>query len=273
MPLLLFCLFTPCKLATALCLVPYCCVAVQFYMAHLSSLSALISRRLWDVSEIEMAVHRPMTSNQHEKISGWGWPDEMQSWTWPGEEGKNLSVRVFARCDSEKVALTLNGKAVANSPADCGYSTEYMATFNVPYAPGTLAANCVGNASATKTFITAKKAASIVLSADRASINADRDDLSYVTASIVDEDGTLLPDARVALDVVVSGDGELSAVGTGDPTDVSSFHTGKRTTWHGVAVAIIRPGSLSKAPTAGGSVTVTASGTGLKSASVTITTA
>lgn len=78
-----------------------------------------------------------------------------------------------------------------------------------------------------------------MLTPDRSSIVADRDDLSYITASVVDSAGTLRPDARVEIDFEVSGDGELSAVGTGDPTDVSSFHTGKRTTWHGVAVAIV----------------------------------
>jgi len=222
---------------------------------------------LWDVSTIEMAVHRPMTDSQKEKVSGWGWPDEMQSWTWPGHEGESLSVRVFARCASGQVDLKLNGKAVEKSPQPCSYETEYMSEFDVAYAAGSLTASCVGNATASKTFTTAKKAASIVLSADRSSITADRDDLSYVTASIVDADGTLLPDARVTLDFAVSGDGELSAVGTGDPTDVSSFHTGKRTTWHGVAVAILRPTT-----TTGGSIKLTASASGLKSASMTVTT-
>ena len=112
-----------------------------------------------------------------------------------------------------------------------------------------------------------------------------------MTASIVDADGTLLPDARVGLDFAVSGDGELTAVGTGDPTDVSSFHQGKRTTWHGestaltplplifsykyenslcgagVAVAILRPTT-----TSAGSIKLTASASGLQSASVTVTT-
>ena len=42
----------------------------------------------------------------------------------------------------------------------------------MPYAPGSLTASCVGNATATKTFKSAKAAASIVLTADRPSITA-----------------------------------------------------------------------------------------------------
>ena len=64
----------------------------------------------------------------------------------------------------------------------------------------------------------------------------------------------------------MSGDGELSAVGTGDPTDISSFHVPKRTTWQGKAVAILRPTS-----TAAGSIKLTASAVGLASGSVTVT--
>ena len=112
---------------------------------------------LWDVSTIEMAVHRPMTASQRERVSGWGacfmisrgrlifysytaavavcthtgWPDEMQSWTWPGHEGESLAVSVFARCASGQVDLKLNGKAVASSPQPCSYATEFIAQFNV----------------------------------------------------------------------------------------------------------------------------------------------
>ena len=48
-------------------------------------------------------------------------------------------------------------------------------------APGT-------DSSQMPSEVTAKAAASIVLSADRSTISADRDDLSYVTASVVDAD-------------------------------------------------------------------------------------
>lgn len=137
----------------------------------------------------------------------------------------------------------------------------------MPYAAGTLTATCVGNATATKTFTTAKAASHLVLTADRATIAADRDDLAYVTAAVVDADGTLVPDARVRIDFAVVGDGELAAVGSGDPTDVRSFHVPYRTTWHGVAVAILRPNT-----TTAGSIQLTASAAGLKSASTTVTT-
>jgi hypothetical protein len=68
-----------------------------------------------------------------------------------------------------------------------------------------------------------------------------RSDLAYVTVNVVDSSGTRNPNARERLKFEVTGVGELQAVGTGDPTDVSSFHTGTRVTYQGRAVAILRP--------------------------------
>lgn len=91
--------------------------------------------------------------------------------------------------------------------------------------------------------------------ADRATINADRDDLSYVTVEVVDAAGNRVPDSRERLTFSVSGDsvGEIQAVGTGDPTDVSSFHQKERVTFQGRAVAILRPSR----PTKPGTITLT----------------
>lgn len=217
-----------------------------------------------------MAVHRPQGPAAKEKVSGWGWPDEVQSWTWDGQEGKPMGVRVFAKCAGEKVSLQLNGKEVAGSPAMINRGTEFMASFQVPYTAGKLTASCPGgetNAKATRTFTTAKAPAKLVVSADRPSISAYRGDLSYVTVTVVDADGVPIPEARVAIDFVVSGDGELAAVGTGDPTDVSSFHVPHRTTWMGSAVAILRPTT-----TTAGTIKLTATAAGLTSGSVSVAT-
>ena len=153
---------------------------------------------------------------------------------WAGHEGEAMAVRVLAKCAGEQVSLTLNGEAVADSPAEGAISqrTEFMASFTVPYAAGTLTASCGGeegpaaapSSNATRSFTTAKAVAKLVVTADRDSISAYRGDLSYVTVTVVDAEGTPLPEAQVPISFAVTGDGELAAVGSGDPTDVSSFH-------------------------------------------------
>jgi beta-galactosidase len=44
-----------------------------------------------------MAVHAPLANGCKEFVSYWGWPDEMQSWTWPGHEGTMMQVNVYSR--------------------------------------------------------------------------------------------------------------------------------------------------------------------------------
>lgn len=82
--------------------------------------------------------------------------------------------------------------------------------------------------------------------------------------------GVLVPNKDVELTFTASGVGELAAVGSGNPADTGSFHIPTRHTFRGKAVAYVRPGSLSKAPTAG-TIKLSASGAGLKGASTTIT--
>ena len=53
----------------------------------------------------------------------------------------------------------------------------------------------------------------------------------YCTAlgrHVVDAKGRLVPDAAVVVSFKAVGDGELAAVGTGDPADAGSFYTGVR---------------------------------------------
>ena len=68
-------------------------------------------------------------------VAGWGWPDELASWTWPGSEGKPMQVNVYSQCDS--VRLELNGKEIATKQINGGRLT---ARFEVPYAAGELKA-------------------------------------------------------------------------------------------------------------------------------------
>ena len=57
----------------------------------------------------------------------------------------------------------------------------------------------------------------------------------------MDAAGNVQADADVMVNFSVAGQGELAAVGTGDPADVSSFSTGQKMTYRGQVVAILRP--------------------------------
>ena len=66
----------------------------------------------------------------------WATYPTLPSWTWPGQEGKDMQVEVYS--GAEKVQLFLNDKLIGEKPT--GRDQEFKATFSVPYAPGTLKA-------------------------------------------------------------------------------------------------------------------------------------
>jgi beta-galactosidase len=217
---------------------------------------------VWGGAQINMAVHAPLPDGRAERVSGWGWPDERQCWTWPGSEGKPLDVTVYSSCQS--VRLELDGKEIATQPVN----NKMVARFKVPYQPGELCAIGLTNGKrvASASLRTAGEPNKLRLSADRNSIWADRNDLSYVTVEVVDQNGNVIPNAAVPVHFTVTGAGELAATGSPAPNDASSFHLPVRATWQGRCLAILRPKGVS------GKITLKAEADGVKAATLVITT-
>jgi beta-galactosidase len=211
---------------------------------------------VWRSKPVVMAVHSPMPAGMVENISGFGWPDEMLSWTWAGAEGKELQVRVFSR--APMVRLLLNGKVIGERriPQD-----SITAVFSVPYQPGSLKVVNVIDGKETDAFElkTTGTPFAIRLKADRTKINADRNDLSYVNVEIIDANGNVVPNVDdIEVNYSISGNGEIAGVGNGNPTDLSSFQQPKKKVFHGKGLAIVRPKG------AAGKIVVKANAKGLK---------
>ena len=217
---------------------------------------------LWGRSKLEMAVHRPLPPGRSEQLNGWGWPDELRSWTWPGQEGKPMQVRVFTSGD--QVRLLLNNQEVGR--AEVPPTAKQIATFQVPYSPGTLRAVGLSNGVeiASQEFVTTGTPAGIRLTADHGTIRADRNDLSFVTVEMVDSAGRLVPDSQIKVRFTVSGPGELAAVGNGNPKAPASFHRPECLTFHGRCLAVLRPTS------GAGTIRLRASADGLTGTSLTV---
>lgn len=194
---------------------------------------------LWDNSKVEINVHAPIPEGFAESLSGWGWPDELPSWNWKGYEGKTLQVRVFTK--APWVKLELNGKIVGEKELTA--SDKYIAAFEVPYQPGELKATVYenGEVSAVKTLTTVGEPAGIRLTADRTSIKADPDDLSFVKIEVVDGSGRVVPSDSTMISLNVEGSGLLAASGNADPKDMASVNNTRVKTWKGRAQMVIRP--------------------------------
>jgi beta-galactosidase len=218
---------------------------------------------VWGRSQIEMAVHAPIPEGQRERVSGWGWPDEAQSWNWPGQEVRPLQVAVYSRCDT--VRLELNGKVIGEKPVSA--ATKLTAKFDVPYAPGELRAIGLvnGKAVANTVLKTSGAPKKLKLIADREKIRADRNDLSYVTVEVVDAAGQRVPDAEIPVRFSVTGAGELAAQGSSSPNTLASFHAPSRQTFEGRCLAILRPNGSR------GKIRLRAEADGLESSQITVT--
>jgi beta-galactosidase len=219
---------------------------------------------VWRKSKVEMFVHRPIPEGKREVTSRWGFPDELKRWNWSGHEGEKFRVHVYTR--SQQVKLELNGKIVGEQNVD--QEKSITATFEVPYEPGKLVARCYDNGRETtsQTLLTTSKPAAIRLIADRTKIKADRNDLSYVRAEIIDSKGNIVPDADdIIVNFEVTGDGEVAGVGSGNPRDMSSFQQPNKKAYQGICLAIIRP------ETTPGKINVRATAEGLKETSLVIT--
>jgi hypothetical protein len=202
---------------------------------------ALYRDVVWRHSPIEMTVHAPVPDEKKEKISYWGWPDEEAHWNWNGLENKMLNVRVFSRDMS--VRLYLNNRLLEEKKIENADKNRYTATFRVPYQPGTLKAVGMtdGKLSDSITLTTTGEVKSIRLKADRNTIRASRNDLSYVIIELVDNKGNVVPDEDVELTIRLKGEGNVIA-GNASPTDIKSFRSLTPLTYKGKALAIIQPG-------------------------------
>jgi beta-galactosidase len=221
-------------------------------------------RVVWGASKLEMAVQRPLPVGRIERISDWGWSDELRSWTWPGFEGRTLNVRVYSNGD--QVRLLLNGKEIDTKPVS--EETKLRAEFQVPYASGELKAVALlkGEQIAEIAFRTAGKPARLRLGADRLKVRRSFNDLSYVTLDVLDQSGQSIPDAAIPVHFIVTGAGELAASGTANPKDVYSFRNPRPRTFHGKALVIVRPSGVF------GNILVRAESQGLTAANITIQT-
>jgi beta-galactosidase len=83
-------------------------------------------------------------------------------------------------------------------------------------------------------------AARLTLQADRDKIHADGHDLSFITATVADKNGLLVPRARNHIRFEIEGPGEIVATDNGDATSFESFQAPEHDAFNGLALVIVR---------------------------------
>jgi len=204
---------------------------------------SLLRDVVWNESKITMEVHKPLPEGYYENISSWGWPDEYPEWNWTGYENKPLDVKVYTRYSTVRLYLNdrlLEEKSVSMKDND---KSKYTASFRVNYQPGVLKAVGVESGVEKESVMlrTTGAPATIKLTPDRAQIGISRNELSYIQIELTDKDGLSVPNADCQVKLSASGPGEIAASGNASPTDMESFRSLTPKTFHGKALAIVRP--------------------------------
>ncbi|KAH7346972.1 glycoside hydrolase superfamily [Pyrenochaeta sp. MPI-SDFR-AT-0127] len=160
-------------------------------------------------------------------------------WTWPDRVGQVTPVHVFTSGDEAE--LFVNGRSAGRQKR--GQYDYRLRWDNVTYAPGSVRVVTYKNGAewATASHQTVGSPASLNITADRTSISGDGQDLSFVTVTVVDEEGHTVPTASSEITFsVASGPGEIVSTDNGDPTDETPFPSLSRKAFSGLALAIVR---------------------------------
>ncbi|MBV9963534.1 MAG: DUF4982 domain-containing protein [Parafilimonas sp.] len=219
---------------------------------------------LWKKNQLSIFV-KPLqpsfpVNEKKQTWSIWNWDDVVEDWNWKGKEDSVFEVNVYSSCD--QVELFLNGKSLGKKSTN--RLTKFMAVYNVPYKTGELKAIGYSNGKQVNTAVlkTADESTQIKLSADRNSINADNEDLSYVTVELLDANGVRNPKAENLINFTIEGEGTIAGVGNANPISLESYQQPMRKAWQGRCMVVIK--STHKA----GKIILKASSDGLQTSTI-----
>ena len=176
-------------------------------------------------------------------------------WNW--KPGQTVDVWVYSSCN--EVELFLNGRSLGIQHKS---GDQIHLSWKVPFEAGTLHASGRNNGKEiiTNEIKTAGLPAKIILTPDHSTIQADGNDLSYITAQVVDQNNVPVPDAGNLIYFSVQGNGSIAGVDNGNPISMESFKSHERRAFHGKCILVVKAGKDN------GPITVTANADGLLTA-------
>ena len=174
-------------------------------------------------------------------------------WTWglsKKDKGNRIGkvTPVYCYTDYPTGELFVNGKSqgkISKNPAE-RLDRYRLRWNNVKYEPGEIKVvvyDAQGNKAGEKTVKTASKPAALKLEAwtqNSSLLKSNGDDLAFITVSLTDADGTLIPQADDQLTFEVTGAGSFEAVCNGDATSLESFKAPTMKLFNGQLVVVVR---------------------------------
>jgi beta-galactosidase len=173
----------------------------------------------------------------------------------------NAKVQVYSNC--EEVELFLNEKSLGSvkKPAD-----DSPREWNVTFEEGTIKAigKNNGKIAAQEAFTSAGKPSKIILTKSNSTLTNNWDDVSFITATIVDDKGIPCANADNLIKFTIADTGKIIGVDNGNIISHEAYQATERSAYNGKAIAII------KAIQAIGKIEIKASAEGLEEGSIAI---
>jgi len=197
-----------------------------------------------------------------ENWSKWNWHDLIADWNWKGYEGKDFEVMVY--CMYPELELFLNGMSLGKKNPN--RDNRWISTFQVPYEEGELTAVAYieGTEKSRLVLATSDEPMQIRLTADRIAIEANGQDLSYITVELLDNNNIRNPKADQLIHFEIEGNGKIIATGSSNPMSTESYQLPKRKAYQGRCVVVVKSG---KNP---GTIKLKASSNGVEPAEIII---
>lgn len=182
-----------------------------------------------------IAVERPDKYGIPYDENNWKYPDCIDSWTFPGWEGKPARIRVLADCD--EVELLVNDVSLGRKQPE-----ELTAVFETIYTPGKLTAIAYQNGAvwAETTLETAGETAALQVACDKEILCADGQSIAFLTADLVDAEGRRNRWEQKEITVTVEGAAVLAGFGSAIPSGGGSYQDASWETFDGRVMAAIR---------------------------------
>ncbi len=181
-------------------------------------------------------------------------------WTPAIPTAHDENVEIYS--NAEEVELFLNGKSLGSKPVrKDGGSLNWQVAFQ----PGLLkaVARVKNQEVAIDELRTAEKPFKIILLTDHTKLGTSWDDVANIEVSVVDRNGTLVPNYGEMIQFSTSGPAKIIGVDSGNVVSIEPFQASQRRAFQGRALAIVRA-------TEAGTIGLTATAEGLEPATISI---
>lgn len=160
-------------------------------------------------------------------------------WNWPERVGEVTPVHVYTSGDEAE--LFLNGKSQGRKAMRPGQDFR-LVWDSVRYQPGVLRVVSYkqGKKWSEAEMRTTGKARSLKLAADRTEVTSDGSVLAFVSLSICDKNGLVVPRSNLPVRFSVEGAGEIVSTDNGNAIDFTPFQSHRRNAYNGHALVIVK---------------------------------